>query len=130
MIYKAYGKTGKKISVIGFGGMRFLKDGEKYDLDKCAAVVQKASELGVNYFDTAPYYNDDVSEIIFGRAFKEMPKPFYVSTKSAETDGGKLRTQLETSLKRFNLPRIHFFHIWTIKLNREQKSIFPNRAIA
>ncbi|MEI6845720.1 MAG: aldo/keto reductase, partial [Candidatus Firestonebacteria bacterium] len=121
MKYKEYGKTGKKISVIGFGGMRFVKSGETYDLDKCAAVVRKASELGVNYFDTAPYYNEDVSELILGRAFKAMPNPFYISTKSAATDGLELRKQLETSLKRFNVPKINFFHIWTIKSLAEYK---------
>ena len=121
MQYKQYGKTGKNISVIGCGGMRFLKDGENYDLDKCAAVVQKANELGVNYFDTAPGYNQDMSEIIFGHAFKNMPKPFYVATKSNLTDGNAVRKQIETSLKRFNLPKIHFFHIWTIKSLDEYK---------
>jgi aryl-alcohol dehydrogenase-like predicted oxidoreductase len=66
MLYKEYGKTGKKVSVIGFGGMRFNKSGDKYDFDKCAQVVWKANELGVNYFDTAPFYCDDTSEAIMG----------------------------------------------------------------
>ena len=66
MYYKEYGKTGKKISVIGFGGMRFEKDGDKHDFDKCAEVVVKANELGVNYFDTAPGYCNDQSELIMG----------------------------------------------------------------
>ncbi|MCX5776629.1 MAG: aldo/keto reductase [Candidatus Firestonebacteria bacterium] len=114
MLYKEYGKTGKKISVIGFGGMRFLKDGETYDLDKCAALLQKASELGVNYFDTAPSYNQHMSEVIFGHAFKNMPKPFYVSTKSNASDGDKLRENLETSLKTMNVQKINFFHIWGV----------------
>lgn len=114
MLYKEYGKTGKKISVIGFGGMRFIKDSDKYDYDKCAEVVVKANELGVNYFDTAPYYNDSQSEVIFGIAFKNMPNQFYVSTKSSEKDGSKLRRDLENSLKKLGVPKINFFHIWCI----------------
>lgn len=114
MLYKEYGKTGKKISVIGFGGMRFKKTNNKYDYDYCAQVVQKAYELGVNYFDTAPYYCEDNSELIMGHAFKNMPGEFYVSTKSSTTDGSKLRRQLETSLKRMGLSKINFFHIWCV----------------
>ena len=51
MLYKEYGKTGKKISAIGFGGMRFKQ--EEYqngDLSKCAEIVKKAYDLGINYF--------------------------------------------------------------------------------
>ena len=114
MIYKKYGKTGKEVSVIGFGGMRFPKEGDTYNYDKCAEIVVKASELGVNYFDTAPTYNDEHSEQIMGHAFKNMKKPFYVSIKSSEKNGSKLRAQLELSLKRMNLEKINFFHIWCI----------------
>ncbi|MCX7921425.1 MAG: aldo/keto reductase [Clostridia bacterium] len=114
MLYKDYGKTGKKISVIGFGGMRFEKSGDKYDFDKCAQIVRKANELGVNYFDTAPFYCDDQSEEIMGYSLKDMPGEFYVSTKSSELDGSKLRANLERSLKRLGLQKINFFHIWCI----------------
>jgi len=114
MLYKEYGKTGKKVSVIGFGGMRFVKDGDRYDYDKCAETVVKANQLGINYFDTAPDYNDGQSEVIFGMAFKNMPNQFYVSTKSSERDGKKVRQDLETSLKRLGVPKINFFHIWCV----------------
>ncbi|PYG85858.1 hypothetical protein LY28_03009 [Ruminiclostridium sufflavum DSM 19573] len=114
MIYKRYGKTGKDISVIGFGGMRFPSVNEKYDYDKCAGIVVKASELGVNYFDTAPGYCDDQSEIIMAHAFKSIKNPFYVSTKSNDKNGSELRKKLENSLKRMNLDKINFFHIWCI----------------
>ena len=122
MLYKEYGRTGKKISVIGFGGMRFVKTKDSYDYDKCAEVIHRANELGVNYFDTAPFYNEDHSENIFGLAFKNMPKDFYVSTKSMQKDGGKLRSQLETSLKRLNVQKINFFHIWCILNMDDYKS--------
>ncbi|MCX7708933.1 MAG: aldo/keto reductase [Clostridia bacterium] len=122
MLYKEYGKTGKKISVIGFGGMRFVKSGDSYDFDQCAEVVRKANELGINYFDTAPYYCEDRSEDIMGLAFKKMPKEFYVSTKCSEKNGSKLRASLEKSLKRLGIPKINFFHIWCILTLDDYKS--------
>lgn len=122
MQYKEYGKTGKSVSVIGFGGMRFNKDGDSYDYDKCAEVVIKARELGINYFDTAPYYCDSNSESIFGRAFPKMKEQFYVSTKSSEKDGSKLRAQLEDSLKNMGLQKVNFFHIWCILTMEDYQS--------
>lgn len=123
MIYKEYGKTGKKVSAIGFGGMRFLKEDYENGYDKAAEVVHKAFELGVNYFDTAPYYCDDKSEEIMGHAFRTMPREqYYVSTKSmvsAEPTADDVLRRIENSLHRLGLDKIDFFHMWCI-LNLEQ----------
>lgn len=109
---RPYGKTGKEISIIGCGGMRFPKP-EK--IDEMAELVVYAYERGINYFDTAPGYCRDKSEIIMGAAFKQMPPgSFYVSTKSNKADGDALRKDLERSLRRMGLEKIHFFHIWCI----------------
>ena len=121
MIYKEYGSTGKKVSAIGFGGMRFPKSGNGYDFDYCAEMIHEAGRLGINYFDTAPYYCDDKSEEIFGHAFKNMKSDFYISTKCAAWKGIDLRKSLEKSLKRLNVDKINFFHVWCV-LNMEDYS--------
>ena len=109
---KTYGKTGKSISVIGFGAMRFP---HPQDLDGSAEVVRYAHAKGINYFDTAPFYCDDRSEEICGRALATLPRDsFYISTKCSEADGGKLRASLERSLARLRVSRIDFFHIWCL----------------
>lgn len=117
MQYKEYGKTGKKVSVIGFGGMRFRKEDYNESLEKTAEIVRYASSLGINYFDTAPMYCDDKSEEIMGEAFKNMPNPFYVSTKSnvkSEPTADDLRRRVEKSLKRLGIEKINFMHMWCI----------------
>jgi predicted aldo/keto reductase-like oxidoreductase len=122
MIYKDYGKTGKKVSAIGFGGMRFRKEDYEKSLEEAAKVAIRANELGVNYFDTAPFYCDDRSEEIMGVAFKNMPNPFYVSTKSSissEKTADEVRARIEKSLKRLGVEKITFFNMWCI-LNMEQ----------
>jgi len=113
MIYNSYGQTGKKVSAIGFGGMRFEKD----KLNESAEIVKAAYDSDINYFDTAPDYVD--SEEVFGIAFKEMlktrqQKPFYVSTKSMKADPGEIRRDIETSLKKMGLDYIDFYHCWCI----------------
>jgi predicted aldo/keto reductase-like oxidoreductase len=119
MIYNEYGSTGKKVSAIGFGGMRFLP--EEYEKDKKIAVrlVLEAFEKGITYFDTAPGYCYDKSEEIFGEAFKSMKYgDFYVSTKCGlwnATDADGARRMVEQSLRRLNVPKITFYNLWCIK---------------
>ena len=58
MYYKEYGRTGKKVSAVGFGGMRF--DMSRSIKDN-AELVRYANSKGINYFDTAPGYCDDLT---------------------------------------------------------------------
>jgi uncharacterized protein len=109
---KPYGRTGKRVSVIGFGAMRFANPA---DLDASAALVRYAYARGINYFDTAPYYCDDQSEEIVGRGLSILSRDsYFVSTKCAEADGDKLRASLERSLERLRVSCIDFFHIWCL----------------
>ena len=57
-------KNGNKISLLGYGCMRFTHKGNGIDLDKAEKEVMKAYELGVNYYDTAYIYTG--SEVALG----------------------------------------------------------------
>ncbi len=115
MIYKDYGNTGKKISAISFGGMRF-------DLTKSneenAELLHYAFEKGINLFDTAPGYCEDKSEAIFGEAFKTLRGNFYVSTKAmpeAFDTAEKAYERVCRSLEILNVDKINFYYIWCIR---------------
>ena len=94
MQYLDFGKTGAKVSRLGMGCMRlpsYEKDGKTvFDEEKGIALIQRAIELGVNYFDTALYYCDKQSEIILGKALKGgRREKVFVSTKNPiESDSG------------------------------------------
>ena len=114
MRHRVFGRTGEQTSEIGMGCMRFEAP-EK--IDEMARAVYHAFERGVNYFDTAPYYCNDKSEDIVGRAVKEMKKTgrkFYVATKTGVGKGSEVRPQLERSLKRLNVDCIDFYHVWCL----------------
>jgi predicted aldo/keto reductase-like oxidoreductase len=114
MIYREYGKTGKKISAVGFGGMRF-ENPEDYDLS--AEMMVYALENGINYFDTAPFYFGGKSEDIFGRALPELKKTgkeFYYSTKTMASSVEKVRVELEKSLEKMAVDAIDFYHVWCV----------------
>jgi len=124
MQYVDFGKTGIKVSRLGLGCMRLpysIKDGKNvYDEEKSIALIHRAIELGISYFDTAPYYCDKLSEVIVGKALKDGKREkIYLSTKNPiENDSGDdYEKRLENSLKNLNTSYIDFYHFWGISLN-------------
>ena len=114
MLFREYGQTGKKVSLLGFGGMRFASVD---DHDECVRMMVLAAEGGVNYFDTAPGYFETKSEIVFGKGFAELKRrklPFYCATKTTASEEDAIRREIEAQLKRLGLQAIDFYHVWCI----------------
>jgi uncharacterized protein len=115
MIYGDFGNTGVKISSLGFGCMRFpmVKFGERevVDEDKVISMIQKAYEQGVNYFDSAYFYCQNLSEIALGKALKGIREKVNVSTKCPGGEKpGDYRRKLEEQLKKLNIDYVDFYH--------------------
>lgn len=74
-------KKGNELSVLGYGCMRFTKNGNSVDLDKAEKEVMAAIKAGVNYFDTAYVYAGNevaVGEILNRNHCREQ---IYLATK-------------------------------------------------
>ena len=80
MLFRELGKTGQKVSILGFGCMRLPTIGERSDhINKPLAteMIHYAIDNGINYIDTAyPYHASSptkggMSEILVGNALKE-----------------------------------------------------------
>jgi len=129
MLYRNFGKTGQKISLLGFGAMRLptttLNGKTAFDYDESARIIRRAYDMGVNYFDSAPYYCDSESEIILGKALKGFRNNVMVSTKNPiEDDSGEnFRGRLEKSLKNLDTSYIDFYHMWGINWETYTDSI-------
>jgi predicted aldo/keto reductase-like oxidoreductase len=65
MLYREMGKTGDKLSILGYGCMRFPKKDRKIDESRTERQIISAIEQGVNYFDTAYVYKG--SETVLGK---------------------------------------------------------------
>lgn len=129
MQYREFGKTGVKISALGFGSMRLpqmrLHDKDVFNVDESIRIIHRAFELGVNYIDTAPGYCDGESEIIVGKALKGWRDKVYLSTKNPIEDasGEHFTQRLERSLKELDVDYIDFYHMWGINLKTYEESI-------
>ena len=130
MNYREFGKTGEKISALGFGCMRFpeyQKDEKNYvDQDKVDEMVAYAYEHGVNYFDTAPYYCNSNSESALGHAVKDFRNKILLSTKCPVDPGitaDGYREHLERSLTRLGTDHIDFYHFWATNRDKYDNMI-------
>jgi len=126
MKYREMGRTGKKISTLGFGCMRFpVLDGDSSKIDEKQAVemVEYALDKGVNYFDTAyPYHSKGfsgrgTSEDFLGRVLKSKRDKVYVATKlptwlvNTREDMDRF---LEEQLKALQTEHIDFYLLHTL----------------
>lgn len=117
MKYRMLGRTGLRVSEIGFGcgnvGGLFVRGthGEQLDAVRCAL------ELGINYFDTAPSYGNGRSEIHLGKVLAEFNHEVMVATKvrldldDMEDVEDVVQRSLEASLERLQMDSVDVFQL-------------------
>ncbi len=110
---------------LGFGAMRITGDGiwgPPKDPASALAVLRRATELGVNFIDTADSYGPYVSEELIAKALAPYPKDLVIATKGGWNRPGPgqwthdaspehLRKAVEGSLKRLRLDRIDVYQL-------------------
>ncbi len=108
MQYRALGRTGLRVSEVGFGGAVLGIAGYLEPWDPRGAVefrsaevaLNRALDLGLNYVDTAPAYGDGTSEETIGRAIGHRRAEFVLATKVSARDPAGLAASVEASLRR------------------------------
>jgi aryl-alcohol dehydrogenase-like predicted oxidoreductase len=130
MQYRSFGRLGWLVGEIGYG-MWGLAGWSGSDDDETAAALERAVELGCNFFDTAWAYGNGHSERLLGALVRNHPgKELYVATKVPPKNfkwpsrrgytlddcfpADHIRQYAEKSLANLNLPRIDLlqFHVW------------------
>jgi len=81
--YKTLGRSGIKVSEIGFGAWTIALDwwGKKIGEDEAKKMLKKAYDLGINFFETADMYGKGKSERLVGEVFSGMRNEVVISTK-------------------------------------------------
>ena len=82
MIYRTLGRTGMKVSVVGFGSWQFGGEWSKtFTQAEADALLNRAKERGINLVDTAECYGDGTSERLIGQALTGQRKDWVIATK-------------------------------------------------
>lgn len=131
MQYKEYGRTGDKVSRLGFGAMRLPMKGDHVDMDLAVSVIQRAFDRGVNYVDSAVGYCNGESQIAVGKAIKGRRDKMFVSTKNnyRGEDGDEWQKLLDQSLERIDVSYIDFYHLHGLRWETYQNQLGPNKPI-
>jgi aryl-alcohol dehydrogenase-like predicted oxidoreductase len=126
MKYRDFGKSGLKVSEIGFGGWAIGGDshGNSYghtDDKASLAAIQRAIELGCNFFDTADVYGCGHSETLIGQAIKGKRERVVVAAKvGADFSRGAgvqnfsadyVRSALEKTLQRLGTDYVDVYQL-------------------
>jgi pyridoxine 4-dehydrogenase len=116
------------VTRLGYGAMQITGDGvwgEPRDRAEAVAVLRRAVELGVTFFDTADSYGPNVSEEIIREALHPYADDVVIATKAGLTRTGPgewipvgrpayLKQQVELSLRRLDVERIDLIQLHRI----------------
>ena len=123
---RTFGKTGEKLTVIGQAGGRFPLISE----EDAKAIVLRAYELGINYFDNAYSYWDGHSEEVYGMVLPPFRKEVFITTKSTQRSRKEAAAELDLSLKRLRTDYVDLWQIHAVGEMEEVRQIFgPGGAV-
>jgi uncharacterized protein len=99
--FRTLGKTGLKVSAVGCG-IGLIPD---------PAVLNRAVDLGVNYFDTARMYEKGKSEEITGQALKGKRNKIYLASKTDSSTKAEIFKDMDDSLKALQTDHVDIWHL-------------------
>ena len=105
MEYIILGRTGLKISRLGFGGIPI----QRIDAEKAKELLEAVRAAGINFIDTARGYT--VSEELIGAAIEGHRDEFVLATKSMARDKASMARDIEISLKNLRTDHIDLYQI-------------------
>lgn len=121
MEYRTFGRTGLRVSVCGLGGGGESRLGlaKGSTEEQAIAVVRRALELGINYFDTAPNYG---TEDVLGRALHGHGDDVVVSSKTvtrrkdgSPVDRAGVRQGIEETLRKLRRDVVDVYHLHRVR---------------
>jgi predicted aldo/keto reductase-like oxidoreductase len=99
--YKTLGKTGLKVTTVGFGCM----------ITSDPTVITRAADMGINYFDSSRHYQGGQNERMVGAALGAKRKSVFVSSKTDAHDAAGILAELDTSLKELGTDYLDVWHL-------------------
>ncbi len=123
MEYITLGKTGLRVSRMGFGGIPI----QRIDAAGTRALMERLHAVGVNYIDSARAYT--VSEAFLGEALEGLRDQFVVATKSMARTKEAMEQDIATSLRNLRTEYIDLYQIHNPSLKDLDTVIGPGGAL-
>lgn len=99
--YRILGKTRMRVTTVGFGCM----------ITSDASVIERAADIGINYFDTARGYQGGNNERMVGAALKRKRSEIVLSTKSGSRSKEGALKDLDTSLRELGTDHVDIWYL-------------------
>jgi predicted aldo/keto reductase-like oxidoreductase len=99
--YRTLGKTGLKITTVGFGCM----------ITSDASVIERAADIGITYFDTARVYQNGNNERMVGAALKGKRQNLTLSSKTPSKTKEAALADLDTSLRELGTDHLDIWYL-------------------
>ena len=123
MEYRVLGKTGLRISRMGFGGIPI----QKIDAEGTKKLMEQLVAAGVNYIDTARGYT--VSEEYLGYALEGIRDKFVLATKSMARTAESMAADIDISLKNLRTDYIDLYQIHNPSAKDLEQVLAPGGAL-
>ena len=123
MEYKVLGKTGLKISQLGFGGIPI----QKVDAKATRKLIEVMLEKGINYIDTARGYT--VSESYLGEALEGVRDQFVLATKSMSRSKEAMEKDIDISLGNLRTEYIDLYQVHNPSMQQLEEVVAPGGAL-
>lgn len=123
MEYVTLGKTGLKVSRLGFGGIPI----QRVDADTTKTLMKALAEKGINFIDTARGYT--VSESYLGEALEGIRAKFVLATKSMARTKEAMAADIQTSLTNLRTDYIDLYQIHNPNEAQLEQVLAPDGAL-
>ena len=123
MEYRILGKSGLKVSRMGFGGIPI----QRIDAEGTRALMHQLKDAGVNYIDTARGYT--VSEEYLGYALEGIREHFILATKSMARDKAGMAADIDISLQKLRTGYIDLYQIHNPSVAQLEQVVAPGGAL-
>ena len=123
MEYRILGKTGLKISRMGFGGIPI----QRIDAEGTKALMRKMLSEGINFIDTARGYT--VSEEYLGYALEGIREHFVIATKSMARTKEAMAADIDISLKNLRTDYIDLYQVHNPSPEQLEQVMAPGGAL-
>jgi aryl-alcohol dehydrogenase-like predicted oxidoreductase len=115
---RVLGRTGEKLSVVGFGGIVVMDE----EPASAARLVSQAIDRGINYFDVAPSYGN--AEEKLGPALEPYRNRVFLACKTEARTAIEARAALKTSLERLRTDHFDLYQFHAVRELEEVDTVF------